>query len=362
MAIYICLIIFILLLPILVTGFCYTKVARDKAVALIGMSVIFLLLALKGDVGADILGYKKQYEIATTKAWGDFDYVYFEVGYITLTKFFSKLEISFQLFMGFVYLLSCTATYFFIRKYSENPTFSLIIFICYQFFVFNISGVRQCIAMSICLIAYMVLERKTTRNIIFAFLLNILAITMHQSAIIFLVALLFSFIKSKRINIWIYLGVLCISVVGRPIVFSIVNKYFREVDVSTAIELGGNFILLIGVALLMYVVNAKTNIFNIRGAELQLEETKETHTLFFTRMLWLSIIANIIFSGNAMLRAVMYLTIFIIPGLPNTVAKTDKKVKLFLQIALISFFILLFFVDTLIPNQLELRPYKFFWE
>lgn len=360
MAIYIGLIIFILFLPIVVRRFCLTKKKENKTVALIGMSVIFLILALKGDVGSDISGYLTQYNISATKAWGDVDYVYFESGYITLMKVFSKAGIDFQVFMVCIYALACSAMYFFIRKYSKDPTFSMIIFICYQFFVFYISGVRQTIAMSLCLYAYMVFQKRKLWSYISAFLITAVAFSIHQSSIIFFLVLIFAFIKTKKINIWAYLIGIAGTIVFRPFIWSIIDTYLRHVEVGTAITLGGNFIFLIGISLFMYMVNAQNAVVRISGDSLG--ELFDTHTVFSTRMLLLSVGSLILFSGHSLTRAAMYLSMFLIIGLPNTVYRLERKHKILLETAFIIFFILLFYFETLQPNQLELCPYKFFWE
>lgn len=363
MAIYIGLIIFILALPILVTPFCQTVEKRRNAIAFWGMLAIFLILALKGEtVGYDIAGYKEQYYISGQKSWLNVDYVYFEPGYITLTKIFAKLGISFQLFMAAVYALACSSMYFFIKKYSKNTMQSLLIFICYQFFVFYVSGVRQTIAMSLCMIAYMVFQRRTVKAYVWAFLITLLAMSMHTSAIAFFVVLIFSFVKSKKINIIGYVIAILASIVIRPYAWNIIDRFFRDVNVDTKITLGGNFIFLCGIAIFMYFVNARRNILNINLREMELDDEGEEQNVFFTKMLFVSIAFHVLFSGHSLLRSAMYQMLFIIPGLPNTTHRLNPKIRLIADYAIVVFFIALFYFETLEPSQLGICPYVFFWE
>lgn len=363
MGIYIGLIIYILLLPLLVTPFCKTAEQKRKAITFLGMTAIFVILALKGEtVGYDIAGYKEQYYISAKKSWLDVKYIYFEPGYITLTKCFSKIGASFQLFMVAVYALACSAMYFFIKKYSKNPVFSLIIFICYQFFVFYISGVRQTIAMSLCLIAYMVFQKRNTRAYIAAFLIALLAMSMHTSAIIFLPVLVFSFLKSKSVSIVIWAGMIIASIIFRPLAWDLVNRYFREVDVGTDMKLAGNFIFLCGVAVIMYLINAKSNIFSLNLKYCEITENEEVENVFFTRMIVFSVCAHFLLSGHTLLRAAMYPMIFIIPGLPNSTNRLEPKFRFVVDYIFVVFFIALFYLETLVPSQLGLCPYVFFWE
>jgi len=362
MGIYLGLLAYILLLPLFTAPFCKTTDSHNKTIALWGVVAIYLLLALKGDVGIDIAGYKEQYIISASKAWTDIDYVYFEPGYITLMKLFSKAGISFQWFMICVYTLACAALYLFIRRYSQDPAFSLIIFVCYQFFVFYNSGVRQTIAMSLCIFAFFACERKSKKRVILAVLLQSAAVSVHSSAIVFVTALLYTWTKSTSINFVHQVMLLITSVLVRPYMWRFVNTYVRSVDITVGITLGGSFIMLCGIAIMMYVANSKRNFLNIKLKERFIPYQQEMINAYMTRMVFFSIFANILFSGGAMLRSAMYFTMFLIPGLPNTVHCLGYKNRYILKFAFYALFIAVFYFDTLVPNQLEICPYVFFWQ
>ena len=362
MGIYFGLIIFVLLLPIIVQPFCKTAEKRRHAIAFWGMLAIFLVLALKGDVGSDISGYKQQYIISAGKAWNDIDYVYFEAGYITFMKIFSKQGVDFQIFMVIIYAIACTAMYLFVKKYSKNPMLSLIIFIGYQFFVFYISGVRQTLAMSLCLIAFMIFQKRKLWAYILSFGVVLLSTTLHQSAMIFFVVLLLGFIKSKKINILSYIIALVLSFLVRVFVWDFIDIYLRHLEEKVAITLGGSFVMLCGIAVFMYLTHARHNIFSIKLAENEVSENEAELNAFFTRAVLACLCANIILSGNSLLRAAMYLSIFIVPGLPNTTHRLNFKFRVLLEYAFVVFFVAVFYFETLAVNQLELLPYVFFWE
>lgn len=362
MGIYIGLIIFILLLSPILNKISTNKEKTQRIILFLGMFAIFLLLALKGtNVGVDILAYKEQYEISKYKSWSNVEYVYFESGYITLTKIFSKAGISFQGFLAFVYGTVCFSMYRFIKKYSTNFVFSMIIFICYDFFVLSISGIRQMLAMSICLIAYISFDKKTFLSRIWGVFLVYIASTIHQSAIVFYIIFPLFLIKSDKINFVSYPFLIILSIFIRPYMWEFINDNMRTLDLSTQITLGGNFIFLFIIAIFMYVVNIKNNIFNINFLYNQSAESDIT-TIQFTKTSFLSLILHIIFSGHSMTRAAMYVMMFLIPGLPRTINKLDSKTKLLAETFFIIFFICLFYFETLLPNKLGLLPYKFFWQ
>ncbi len=362
MAIYIGLIVYILALPVIVGMCCKDQEKKNKYVTLLGMLAIFLLLALKGDVGSDISGYLSQYEIAANKAWDDYEYVYFENGYIFLMKVFNAIGASFQWFMVCVYALACIAMYIFIRKYSKNPSLSMLIFICYDFFVFYISGVRQTLAMSICLIAYVIFEKRKFVPMVAAVGLTYLATLVHQSALVFFLAFILALIPMENINIVFYAGAIVASFFFKSVVWDIVNTYVKEVGEVQETSLGGNFILLIGVSLIMYLMNSKKNILGIKIRGVEIDVATNAQLVSMTRMMLASVSGLVLFSGHSMTRAVMYGMMFIIVGLPNTLEKFEYKIKVLLQLLFIAFFVALFYFETLEPNLLELVPYKFFWE
>ncbi len=78
---------------------------------------------------------------------------------------------------------ACTSV--FIAKHSKEPAFSFIVYICLGLMTFNMNGMRQAMAMSICLLAYgFAKERKPLRFL----LIVLLAFTFHRTAVVFLLA------------------------------------------------------------------------------------------------------------------------------------------------------------------------------
>lgn len=366
MYIYIALICYVIILPIIISGLNITSDRKKKEAIILALSLIavFLIFALKKEtVGIDIAGYKAQYELSRYKDWLDVDYVYFENGYITLMKVFSKLGISFQLYTAVIYGFICCSLYFFIKTYSSNVTLSVLVFICYQFFLFDLSGIRQAIAMSICLFSFLILDkRKHIIEIVSSAFLIILAITIHQSALIFFLVYFVKLFHKTKIHTWIYLFILVISSFLRSYIWNFVNLFMREVDTSTAITLGGNFIFLCGITVFMLFTIYFYNKEGKAGYISKGKSQKYRFDILTIKIMLLSLSANIIFSGNSMLRATSYLTLFLIPGLPNFIKYYSYKSRFIMNAVVGIFLIFLFYIETLRPNQLNICPYLFFWQ
>lgn len=363
MTAYIILIIYIFLLSLIFKSVVSKREKQEKLILFWSFIAIFLILALKKEtVGIDISGYKEQFEISRYKAWNDVNYVYFEAGYITLMKIFSKLGFTFQQFMALMYGLCSFSWYFFLKKYSKNAMLSVLMFICYDFFVFNISGVRQMIATSLCLFAYLLFCKTNWIKIVCAVLLVLMASSIHQSAFIFLVVIAFEFLNEKCIYFHRYLICLIAAIPLRKYVLSFISTYFFRDYTSTSVDLGGSFIFQVCIVFLMSfpfwvsTANKKNLTIERRPTMVIPEDIK------FMRLSLLTLIFNVLLSGSTLLRGVMYLRVFMIVGLPNAIERYEMKTQLLLNMVLDSFLVALFYLQTLMPNQLDLCPYMFFWQ
>lgn len=358
MTIYILLILYILLLPIIGSYIFVDTRQRDRFVLRFGMLAIFLLLALKKEtVGIDIVGYKQQYLVSAIVPWSDTSFVYFEPGYIQLMKVFSKLGLDFQVFAAAIYAVCCSAYYFFILRYSKNTTLSLLFFVCYQFLVFYISGLRQALAMSVCIYAFMLADGqrlKRWKSLVGAVLLVTLATSFHQSALIFFTVIVLTQWKPDQVHWVAMLLIFMTSVFIRPVLLLLINSLIAEVNLNSDIILGGNFVFLMGMAL-----------FSILGYYQKVQSRDKNDSSFLpvaANVLMMAIISNVLFSGSPLLRSSMYLSLFIIPGVPCALKCFDSRIECLLTWFLGLFLIALFWTDTLSINQLNLCPYLFFWQ
>lgn len=340
---------------------------RQKRLLFWDMLLIFLLLALKKEtVGIDIAGYKKQYALCAGMPWKDFSYVYFENGYLLLTKLFSKTGVPFQVFNMAVYAFACNAIYRLILKYSTNYTMSVLIFICYQFLVFYISGIRQTIAMSICLNAFFALEaRSRLRGWRFpaAVLLVLLAATVHRSSLIFLPVLLICAASRRKPKLGLALGAIALTTVLRSRLLALLNRLAGGVDTASRVTLRGNFLFLVLLTIMgILSLGQKRALSRAEGGPFPGETEESGFAVLTVHLLLAMLLLNVLFSGSSLLRATMYLSLFLIPGIPVIQKRFDCRFGILINLTLTAVFLTLFVVDTLVPNQLNLCPYLFFWQ
>ena len=355
--------IIMLLLIFSASAFCYfSKHNNSKNIFLLfSFFLIFLVYALRAPtVGRDVIGYKEMYDYTFEVSWENYDYVYFESGYVFLMKVFTKLQLPFQFFLAFVSALTLIPVFVFTYKYSKNYFFSVIIYICYIFFEFYLTGLRQAIAMSIALMGLLwFIEAKKCAWLKYLLVIGIAAL-FHKSALICLLFLPLSYIKKMSNYMWALGGIAFLSFFCRKDILLYIKDLFEKGSMNENAEtyIGLNFYFIIGVSFLMllpYLLNSRNTWGN---AEFHLEKADEQQIKFFL----LGIIACIIFGTDTGARSYMFFSLLIFIQLPNTIHRWKSKERIIFEIGAVAFFVVFFFTNTLLPNDFDIVPYSFFWD
>ena len=150
----------------------------------------------------------------------------------------------------------------FIWKNSKSDTLSLLLYICLGLLTFSMNGMRQAIAMTICLLSFEFVKKKN----LFKFLLTIfIAFTFHRTAIVFLlVYLLFNYKSSLFTNILV--GVLSVVFLLNTNRIAETYDYFtgKDYSLSPEFESGGFvtvliYVIIIILSLIYLIVSKKQN-------------------------------------------------------------------------------------------------------
>lgn len=370
MLIYFILIIFILVVPFpispLVRG---DKEKIQRLTALFGTLAIFLVLALKSpNVGVDIKGYEQQFYLSRVLPWGNFDYVYFEKGFIFVEKLFSKTGMTFQWFMAIIYFLECSALYLIIRRFSVDARISLMFFVCYQFFVFSTSGLRQTFALSLCVFAFMLIDRNKPVFVLLGIAMIIGASTIHSSAIIFLIvpAIMFFNRYFRKVSLAEILLGLGAAFMFRGLFWGFINQNIREIKTNEGVSFSGSMIFLSAIAFFcLFTYNTYYGYGFLGRKSLEAKRlgvAGSYYDTFIVRLSICSVIFHVLLSGGVMLRGLLYINIMLVPFLPNMMNKYVLSHRLAIKSVFLLSLFLLFYFQTLAVNQLHICPYKFFWE
>lgn len=364
MGIYIGLLVIIIVLSIFINSLEINKEMKKEYFLKIAFLLIFLLYSLRSSsVGRDLPGYERSYFIASTRDWLDYSYVYFEKGYIFLMKICNLIGLSFQEFLVIVNFIILVPIYIFIKKYSKRPFLSVIIYICYIFFEFNLTGIRQAIASSIVLLGIIALIESQKYKLLKYIIIIYLATLFHKGAFIGFFYVPFYFIKKQRNYVAVILILMVSFVFFRGNTLSFIKEYFGKtsMNANAGMYIGLNFIFIVGLAVLMAIGEKNRRAFCNKFIKKNKKEELINST--FNKMFLLSIVALILFGSDNSVRSYMILNQVILVQFPNCIDKIFKKNNIKLVITIITvFFIVFFFKNTLIGGDFDIVPYKFYWE
>lgn len=158
--------------------------ARRKYSLSWGLIIILLAMGLQTNVPGDYDRYAFAYnEIETDLI--DFHSLRSEIGWGYLNYFFSRF-VSFKIFIFFLSFFEVCVLARFIKRYTDKRFMflsGLIFYFSLNMMLFQMKGLRQGLAIEICLIALIYLDRlRGIKQIVFPILIVFLASTIHMSS------------------------------------------------------------------------------------------------------------------------------------------------------------------------------------
>lgn len=174
-------------MTLLIVGFMYIFLSyqyRNRYNTYIGLLIILLVMGLQSNVPGDYDRYQSTFNLLSTDNINIAN-LRTEKGWIYLNLFFAKFG-SFQLF---VFTLSFIE-YFILAKFIRNYTDSkykflagLLFYFSINMMLFQMKGLRQALAVELCLLALMAVDKmNVVKGSIIAFILILISSTMHISA------------------------------------------------------------------------------------------------------------------------------------------------------------------------------------
>lgn len=172
----------------------------------------------------------------------DYDFLSSEAGFYFTMWAFGHMFKDGQMAIVISSTLITVATCFFIYRNSKDVPLSLTIYVCLGLFTFNMCGMRQAMAMSVCLFAY---EFAKNKNLIPFVLTVLLAMLYHKTAMCFFPMFFLPRLKNN-LGSWLFyiFGlVMCLLFVDRIIAgyYEISGEDYSENGIATG---GGLFVVL----------------------------------------------------------------------------------------------------------------------
>ena len=379
MTMYFVLIGIVFFIPLACAGI-QNKELRDRRILVLSMLTVFLLMALKAPtVGRDIDGYRRIYELMEYCSWQNYDVSWMEWGYEFLTMVFVRIfHAPFQVFMICVYGFLYFSYYCFFKRYSQDYTTSVLLYICFTFLTFDTSTVRTMLGVGICLFAVPFAEKKGLKNTIFFFAITLLAAQIHKSAYIFLAVYFIIKVKFSIRTAVLYIGVPAFLLAFRSQLFALINLYLKTVSEAGS-AVGGNMLIYV----LCLILTGAIWYYYDRGTSatsLDLKIGRVTYTAsdeisdaegelicYFNttglamRLIYAGIIMQLFAANSVLSRMAQYLQIFILILVPNNLCRLNTRSRMIMKMILYLFAIIYFWYFSLAANALDIVPYRFFW-
>ena len=203
-----------------------------------------------------------------------------EPGFVFYNYIFASIKTPYYLFAFITYIIIFVSVVWCCFVFSKYPTISVCLYVCFTFFVLNLSTIRQSLAFAFCLYALLIfyLTKKHYFLKLLAFIPIAIALTIHVSSLAFMIVFILYFIKIKSKNAFlIYFLSLFTFVLFFPAISSIIFQIFTNPSKvysfyppsSSNTSISGTLVLLVISALGFMVCN----VFSLK-ADLSLSKTK----------------------------------------------------------------------------------------
>lgn len=171
----------------------------NRRIFLIAFTLILVTFGfLRYGIGVDYFAYQFLYDRLLPNAVDEIKYGLDgqEVGFRALGAFLKGLGFSYQAYLMVLMAITMFFMYKIVKKYSWNPTLSMLLFFCFYYLTWTFSGVRQglVIAVGLYYLLRYIEEKKGFRLIIVSIILSFI----HTSALSLILYYLFSKLNFKR--------------------------------------------------------------------------------------------------------------------------------------------------------------------
>lgn len=205
-------------------------------------TVLFLFMGLRSRYlgSTDTRGYYGMMEDALRAARWDqfFDPDGVETGFQRFLYALSRVFSEPQMVIVVSSAIYVATLLVFVRRNSRDMPFAITMYITLGLMTFDMQGMRQAIAMSICMIAYEVAKKKGIRPLIVFVLLVLLAMQFHRTAVVFFVVYFLMRLPYHALNILLILAGSGVFLMLSDRIVALGNALFDR-EYNQAVESGG---------------------------------------------------------------------------------------------------------------------------
>lgn len=315
----------------------------------ISFIVCFLMILLIGifrheELGVDVINYRHYF----LKVYPKFNMNFFirnsiyDPGYVLFNKIIALFTNDFRIFEVIAFCMTFGIFAIIICKESKYPALSFLIYVGLEFIGINMCILRQSIACALCFLAFYCLEKNKKVEY---FILVLLAISFHKTAIFFYLTYLLSYNRKKSTSfkfnfIYTLLSYLVFSLL-LPKIF-----YFYSNDYSNAAVKGQGIKLLALYAIILFSIGIILKKNKVKSEIMKYEAT------FGAVYIQMGALSFSLFT-----RVTNYFSILFTISIPNIIYASKYR-KLYISIFTAIFSML--YIYGLFNDGLGIVPYKAF--
>lgn len=274
----------------------------------------------------------------------DTKFIFSETGFHLLVWYLTEAFDDAQILVFVTSVFITFSTCYFIYKNTSDVPLGLLIYVCFGLFTFNMNGMRQAMAMSVCLFAY---EFVKKRKLIPFILVVLLGMQFHRTAICFMAIYILPTLKKGKINTFLYLCGMVVFMLTMDWFIETFNSFSgKEYEVENQADSGGISVVLIYMMSMALAFLAYAKL-----------EDREVQSQFFCVVLGFVCYISRYFSNIIMERVSYYFFYFTILLIPNLIEHLDKKEGQIVKILLCAGAILLFWYRLNTGTLRTFRPF-----
>lgn len=328
----------------------------DTAYLTVASVLLALLTGLRGkQVGADTSGYMRNFLemrripffVAISEKTGRF-----EGGYKFLTRFVGIFTESTVVFFCICAGIFALCLWLYINKNSKNKFMSIMLYFTVQGFSFQLSAIRQALAMGFVLISFEYVKQRKLLKFLFWVLI---ASLFHKSAFAIIPMYFLAYLKIDFKNFVLYLAGGASIIVLRSVVVAFMGRVlgFENYLKGGGFQSGATFVVLMYIITIIVAYIYKNSL-----------EKEDKNNLLFFNMTFVSLIIYLVrYFFMAVERISFYYQFAFIILLPNVIeAIPDNKTKKIIRACALFLACALLMYRCVRGGNANVYTYKFFWQ
>lgn len=259
-------------LAIMVSGFVLSFFNKRAFFWLFAVTLALLSFFRYG-IGADYFAYEFLYSRLQLSVIDEFKYGLDnqEIGFRLIGSFFNSIGIPFEVYLSIIAAINIFYLVKTCKKYSKNPTLSLVLYLCFYLLTWTFGGIRQGLVLTVGM--YYLLKAIENKKGFKFFLIVALLTTIHSSALMLIFLYFVSKLKFTRnwlivlAIISVMLSILPTSVLIERMTFlPFYNQFIWYIDSTMSLNLPDfqsvGRIAFLAIALFFYNYFSKQSEFN----------------------------------------------------------------------------------------------------